>query len=254
MHKSLFAHCVDQAIDIGNNELGTLCDAARDASIRVMTGCIERDRSRGQSVFAPLVTVDDQGAIRNVHRKIMPIYEERLVWSPGDGAGLKTYEFGRFRLGGLNCWENWMPLAHSALYAHGEDLHVASWPGSARNTEQFTPFIAREARSFVLSASSLMRREDIPDRIPHAELLRAHLADVCADGGGCSAGPDAEWIVAPRVDEEVLLLADLDHTGIREARQNFDPFGHYSRPDVLEWRVDRQRPSGATFIGEGHGE
>ena len=172
MHKSLFAHCVDQAIDIGNNELGTLCDAARDASIRVMTGCIERDRSRGQSVFAPLVTVDDQGAIRNVHRKIMPIYEERLVWSPGDGAGLKTYEFGRFRLGGLNCWENWMPLARSALYAHGEDLHDASWPGSARKTGQITPFIAREARSFVLSASSLMRREDIPDRIPHAELLR----------------------------------------------------------------------------------
>ena len=80
-----------------------------------MVGCIERDHKRGHSVFCSLVTIDDQGDIRNIHRKLQPTYEERLVWSAGDGAGLHTFALDRFRVGGLNCWENWMPLARSAL-------------------------------------------------------------------------------------------------------------------------------------------
>ena len=86
---------------------------------------------------------DAEGAIRSVHRKLMPTHEERLVWSPGDAHGLRCHPIGEFRLGSLNCWENWMPLARAALYGQGESLHIASWPGSRRNTETITPFIAR---------------------------------------------------------------------------------------------------------------
>jgi nitrilase len=254
LQMAMFAHYVDQAVDIAGGDLDALRRAAREAGIWVSIGCVERDRHRGQSVFASLVTLDDQGEIRNVHRKLMPTHEERLVWSTGDGAGLNTFTLDRFRLGGLNCWENWMPLARSALYAQGEDLHVAVWPGSVRNTEQITPFIAREGRSFVLSASTVLRREDIPDKIPHAELLRARLPERCADGGSCIAGPDGEWIVSPRIDEEVLLIAELDHARVREARQNFDPFGHYSRPDVLELHVNQQRLRGARFRADEESE
>ena len=163
LQKELFGHYVEQAVDIHGDDLAPICKAAREASSWALVGCIERDRTRGHSVFCSLVLIDDQGEVRNVHRKLVPTHEERLVWSPGDGVGLEIFELGRFRLGALNCWENWMPLARSALYAQGEDLHVALWPGNARNTEQITPFIAREGRSFVLSVSGLLRREDIPD-------------------------------------------------------------------------------------------
>ena len=149
----------------------------------------------------------------------------KSVWSgrPGDGAGLHTFEFGRFPsrraelLGKLDA-----AGALGSLRA-GRGSACRELAGNAHNTEQITPFIARKARSFVLSASTLMRREDIPEHIPHAELLRARLPEVCADGGSCIAGPDGEWLVPPRIDEEVLLLAELDHARIRDERQNFDP-------------------------------
>ena len=242
--KQLFAHYSDQAIDLAAGDLAPLCQAARDSAIWLSVGIIERDALRGQSVFCSMVLIDEHGEIINVHRKLMPTYEERLVWTPGDGAGLRTFAFGRFRLGGLNCWENWMPLARAALYAQGLDLHIMSWPGSVRNTETITPFVARESRGYVLSACSLMRRTDIPEHLPFAQELVQHLPEVMANGGSAIAGPDGQWLIAPCADEERLLLAELDHAKVREERQSFDPFGHYSRPDVLSLEVNPQRLTG----------
>jgi len=253
LQKRLYAHYVDQSVDLAAGHLNELCAAARAARIWAAVGIVERDVTRGQSVFCSLVLIDDAGAIRNVHRKLMPTYEERLAWSSGDGAGLRTFAFGRFRLGGLNCWENWMPLARSALYAQGEDLHIAVWPGNASNTEQITPFLAREGRSYALSVSGLLRREDISIQLAEAELLRARLPAQCANGGSCLAGPDGRWVVEPCIGEERLLVAEIDHAHVREEGHNFDAFGHYARPDVLELRVRRQRASGARFIGSDDG-
>lgn len=242
--KQLYAHYIDQALDLAAGDLAPLCHAARAGSIWISVGIIERDVRRGQSVFCSMVLINEQGEIVNVHRKLMPTYEERLVWAQGDGAGLRTFAFGRFRLGGLNCWENWMPLARAALYGQGMDLHLMSWPGSVRNTETITPFVAREARGYALSISSLMRRSDIPAHLPFAEELVARLPLIMANGGSAIAGPDGQWVIPPCADEERLLLAELDHAKVREERQNFDPFGHYSRPDVLTLRVDSRRLSG----------
>jgi nitrilase len=248
LQKRFYAHYVTQAVDIAAGDLQALCVAAREAAVSVIAGVIERDVSRGQSVFCSLVLIDDAGVIKNVHRKLMPTYEERLVWSAGDAAGLRTFALGKFQLGALNCWENWMPLARAALYAQGLDLHVALWPGSVRNTEDISRFIAREGRSFVLSVGGLLRHQDIPTHLPFAAELLAQLPAQCANGGSCIAGPDGQWLIAPCEDEERLLVAEIDHARVREERQNFDPFGHYSRPELLSLHVDRVRRTGASFV------
>lgn len=136
-----------------------------------------------------------------------------------------------------------MPLARAAMYAQGEDLHVAVWPGSARNTHDITRFIAKEARSYVVSVCGLMRKSDFPAHTPHLKAILAHSPDVLADGGSCIAGPDGEWVVAPFTEEEKLVVAELDHGQVRAERQNFDPAGHYARPDVTALTLNRSRQS-----------
>ncbi len=244
VQKEIHAHYMANAVQIEAGHLDEVCKLARQLRVVVILGCIERPGDRGgHSVYASLVYIDGEGIIQSVHRKLVPTYEERLTWAPGDGHGLRTHRLGPFTVGGLNCWENWMPLARAALYGMGEDLHVALWPGSDRITRDITRFMALESRSFVLSVSGLMRYADIPADTPHRSAIEAEPAEVMANGGSCIAGPDGEWVVAPVVNEEKLIVADIEHRRVWEERQNFDAPGHYARPDVLKLTVNRQRQS-----------
>lgn len=251
IQKEIHAHYMDQAVQIEAGHLDAICDAAAQRKMAVILGIIERPPDRGgHSLYCTLVYIDPQGVIQTVHRKLRPTYEERLVWSAGDGHGFRVNHLGAFTVGGLNCWENWMPLSRTTLYALGEDLHVAIWPGSADLTKDITRFIALEGRSYVISASGLLRKSDIPEDIPHAALILENSAEMITDGGSCIAGPDGEWVVEPLAGVEKLIVADLDHSRVREERQNFDPVGHYSRPDVTHLVVNRERQSILKFVGE----
>ncbi len=244
IQKEIHAHYQDQAVQIEAGHLDPLCKAARKHKIAVYVGTIERPVDRGgHSLYCSLVFITPKGKIGSVHRKLMPTYEERLVWSTGDGHGLQVHPLGPFTVGGLNCWENWMPLSRTALYSLGEDLHVAVWPGSQRNTFDITKFIAKESRSYVISVSGLMRKSDITSDLPHSQVMRENSEDILADGGSCLAGPDGEWIVEPIVGDETLATAEISHKRVREERQNFDPAGHYGRPDVTRLVINRDRQS-----------
>ena len=248
LQKSLYAHYVAEAVSIEKGDLEPLCAAARDNRIAVYVGTLERAGDRGgHSVYCSMIYIDAAGLVRSVHRKLMPTYEERLVWAMGDGNGLRTHSLGPFTVGGLNCWENWLPLARASLYALGEDLHIAIWPGNRRNTEDITRFIARESRSFVISVSGLMRRSDIGPGLPHAELLRETADDVMADGGSCVASPDGDWLLEPQAGQESLYVVELDHRRVLEERHSLDVAGHYSRPDVTRLEVNRKRQTTAEF-------
>lgn len=251
LQKSLYANYVSQSVSIDDGDLEAVSDVAKRHGIAVYLGVMERAADRGgHSLYCSMVFVDGDGRIGSVHRKLMPTYEERLVWAIGDGNGLRTHSLAPFTVGGLNCWENWLPLARSSLYAQGEDLHVAIWPGNIRNTQEITRFIALESRSFVVSVCGLMRASDIGDELPHARLLQKSADPVMADGGSCVAAPNGEWLLEPQVGEESLYIVELDHQQVLEERHNLDVAGHYSRPDVTRLVVNRKRQTTAEFSDE----
>ena len=248
LQKTLYSHYLTQGIDIEAGDLNAICDIARERRIAVYLGIMERAADRGgHSLYCSMVYVSAAGLIESVHRKLMPTYEERLVWATGDGNGLRTHRLGEFTVGGLNCWENWLPLVRSSLYAQGEDLHVAIWPGNQRNTQDISRFIALESRSYVISVSGLLRESDIDHDLPCFEALGLTAGEVLADGGSCLVGPDGNWILEPETDNESLRVAKIDHSRVRQERQNLDVAGHYSRPDVTRLTVNRKRQTTAEF-------
>ncbi|MEV8633844.1 carbon-nitrogen hydrolase family protein [Streptosporangium sp. NPDC051023] len=241
--KRAYAAYLDAAVELDGPELRTVTEAVRDLGVFTYLGITERARG---TVYCTLVAISPEQGVVGAHRKLMPTHEERLVWGSGDGHGLRVHRVGGLNVGGLNCWENWMPLARQALYAQGEDVHVSVWPGSTRLTTDITRFIAMEGRVYSLAAGALFSYADLPSGFPFRDEL-AERGSRC-DGGSAIAGPDGEWIVPPVSGEERLVIADADPAVVRGERQSFDPVGHYSRGDVFRVEVDRRRLSPARFL------
>jgi nitrilase len=247
--KDAYATYLAAAVDLNSPELARIAEAVSDLGVFTYLGVNERSASLG-TVYATLVALRPHRGIVSAHRKLMPTHEERMVWGIGDGHGLRVHEVGDITVGGLNCWENWMPAVRHALYAQGQGLHVAGWPGSARLTRDITRFIALEGRCYVLSAGALLRRSSVPGSFPLRDRAFGD-RDLLFDGGSAIAAPDGGWLVEPVEGEERLVVADIDSDRVREERQNFDPAGHYFRPDVIGVRVDRTRREPASFADRG---
>jgi len=246
--KQMYAHYLDQGVVVERGDLNVVRGICADNQMAAYIGVMERAPDRGgHSLYCSLVYIDKAGTVQSVHRKLQPTYDERLVWAQGDGNGLRTHKLGEFQVGGLNCYENWLPLARASLYAQGEDLRVSVWPGGLHNTKDLTRFIALESRSYVVAVSGLMRPSDIPEGTQFFDELMADAPEYFANGGSAVAAPDGTWLLEPQVGSEDLFVVEIDHKRVREERQNLDIVGHYSRPDITQLHVNRQRQSTAVF-------
>jgi nitrilase len=206
---------------------------ASELSVMLMGGVAERDSG---SIYCTLLTIGKDGALLGRHRKVKPTYEERLVWADGDGVGLRTYPLKNIKVGGLNCWENWLPLARAALHLQDEILHVGVWPGSLRSTQDISRFAALEGRSWVIAVSGLIRPTDFSrlkeDEFPMKQVMVSSDKS-WQNGGSLIVDPTGKVVADPLLDEEGILYTDIDPMLAIKERQNFDISGHYSRFDIF---------------------
>jgi nitrilase len=247
--KECYAYYLDSAIEVGGPEQRELEALATDLGLTLFVGVTERGRGPASgSTYCTLLAIRPGDGLVGHHRKLVPTYDERLVWAQGDGAGLRTHAVGPARVGGLNCWENWMPQARHALYADGEQVHVGTWPGASSINADITRFTAQEGRVFAVSASGILTLDDVPEDFPLFRELRENSSEMPFDGGSGIAAPDGTWLVEPVTGEEGVIVADLDLRAVGRERLTFDPTGHYSRPDIFSVTVDRTRREAARFV------
>jgi predicted amidohydrolase len=241
--KRVFARMAENSVVVGGASGRAIGEIAREHGVTLVVGITERieaDVGRG-TLYNSLLTFGPDGALLNHHRKLVPTYTERMVWGPGDAHGLGAVNTPAGRVGGLICWEHWMPLARQAMHESGEDIHVAVWPTAHDMHQVASRQYAFEGRCFVLAAGSLMRASGLPAELePHPERVTSPEQFVLR-GGSAIIGPDGAYLAGPVYDAPCTLYAELELGRVREESMSLDVAGHYHRPDCLELRVTRRR-------------
>lgn len=241
--KAVYARIAANSIAVPGTTFDALAEIAREVGATLVVGVSERvgaGAGRG-TLYNTLLTIGSDGQLLNHHRKLMATYTERLIWGAGDAEGLRAVDTPVGRVGGLICWEHWMPLARQVLHEGGEDIHVAVWPTVKDIHQVASRHYAFEGRCYVLAAGGLMRASALPSELePHPDRI-AHPDQLILRGGSAIIGPDGEYVVEPVYDQPCILTAELDLGRIREESMTLDVTGHYHRPELFEFRLVHAR-------------
>jgi len=229
----LYIKLVENAVSVHDQSMDQLCKVAKEAGINVVMGMNERNsESSGASLFNSLLFINDLGEIMGKHRKLIPTGGERLVWAQGKGDTLRSYQTTAGKLAGLICWENYMPLARTAIYESGAQILASPTWDKSSNWLQSMQHIAREGGLFVISACMSLRMDDIPDEYEFKKLYPEG-REWINTGNSCIIEPNGQIIAGPLEAEEGILYADIDLQQIIVAKRMFDVAGHYARPDLF---------------------
>jgi nitrilase len=244
----LYSELLEQSVTVPGPTTDALCQAAKAAGAYIVVGINERNVEASQgTIYNTLLYIDDHGNLLGKHRKLVPTGAERLVWAQGDGSTLQVFDTPYGRLGGLICWENYMPLARYAMFAWGTQIYVAptwdrgdGWLASLRH-------IALEGRVYVIGCCIALRRSDVPAHIAARVRYAEGSNEWINVGNSAIVAPDGNFVAGPIEMKEEILYADLDPALIRGHKLMLDTAGHYARPDVFQLTVNREpRPMIAT--------
>ena len=241
-----FRRLFESAIAIPGLATEFIGTVARDHSIHLVVGVVERD---GGTLYCTALIFGPDGQMLGKHRKLMPTAMERVIWGSGDGSTIPVVTTQLGRIGSVICWENYMPLLRTAMYAKGIELYPAITVDDRETWIPTVRHIALEGRCFVLSACQFLKRGDLPSDYPTERFPASQ--DVLIRGGSSIVGPLGEVLAGPRYEEECILVADLDPAELARAKFDFDVVGHYSRPDVFRLDVNEQ-PMKSVVFGTGN--
>ncbi len=237
-----FRRYFETAIEVPGPSSEFIGSVAKDHGIHLVVGVIERD---GGTLYCTALMIGPEGRILGKHRKLMPTALERVIWGSGDGSTIPVVTTNLGKIGSVICWENYMPLLRTAMYAKGIELYCAITVDDRETWAPTVRHIALEGRCFVLSACQILKRNDLPSGHPSERFSASK--DVLIRGGSCIVGPLGQLLIGPRFDEECVLVADLDRADLIRAKFDFDVVGHYSRPDVFRLEVNEQPMKSVVF-------
>ena len=239
--KAVFARMAEQSVVVDGESGAALRAIARDTGATLVVGVTERvERGAGRgTLYNALLTIGPDGSLLNHHRKLMPTYTERMVWGAGDADGLRAVDADGVRVGGLICWEHWMPLPRFALHESGEDVHVAVWPTVHDRHQLASRHYAFEGRCYVLAVGALLRAADLPPELElHPDRVRSR-DDWVLRGGSAIIAPDGSYVTEPVWERAEVIVAELDLRRVREENMTLDVTGHYHRPELFSFAVKR---------------
>ncbi|MEZ4847887.1 MAG: carbon-nitrogen hydrolase family protein [Bacteroidia bacterium] len=241
--KKVFARLRKNSPLIPGKEIEKLGQWARKYEITLVMGANERiDTGPGNgTLFNSLIIIGPDGTLLNHHRKLMPTYTEKMVHGLGDANGLKPVNVENVQIGGLICWEHWMPHARQALHNQGEHIHIAAWPNVHEMHQVASRHYAFEGRCFVVAAGQILQAKDLPEELELPANLANNPNQFVLKGGSCVIGPDGKYITEPIFECEKIIIADIDPEKVYEERMTLDVSGHYQRNDIFSFEVNNKR-------------
>jgi len=236
----MYIELVNNSISIPDESTNQLCKAAKQAKIHIAIGINERNsEASNSSLYNTLLFIDSDGKIMGKHRKLIPTGGERLIWAQGDGSTFTNFDTPFAKLGGLICWENYMPLARQAVYSWGTQILAAPTWDKSENWLSSLRHIAREGGLFVVGCCSAIQMKDIPERYEFKQFYPEG-REWINTGNSCIINPMGEFIAGPLDKKEDILFAELDLNLITASKRMFDVAGHYARPDVFQFSINDQ--------------
>jgi nitrilase len=243
--REAFRRYWESSVDVPGPAVERLARVAHSNNLYLVVGVVERD---GGTLYCTALVFAPDGVLLGKHRKVMPTASERLVWGFGDGSTLPVFDTPLGKLGVVICWENYMPLLRTAMYAKGIEIYCAPTADSRDSWLATVRHIAVEGRCFVLSCNQFQRRSDFP---ADYEASFGNQPDtVICRGGSCIVDPFGNFVAGPNLQGEAILVAEIDTAEITRGKYDFDAVGHYSRPDIFQLTVDERPKRPVTVINE----